>query len=199
MNRMWKQGLAWTRVAAIVTAGMLTGCSGKGAATRDGGTVGETGNGGVAATAGVMRVGVYDSRAVAVAYGRSKQHAKVLGELMSAHKQAKAAGDTARVAELEKQGEMQQVRLHLQAFSNAPVEDAMDAVREKLPSVMEKRGVSVLTAKADASAAGVEMVDVTYDVVLLFEPDAATLKIVADMKGKDALPIEQVAKMGAKE
>ena len=188
----WKQGVAWVRVAAVVGGCVLAGCSG---AKSGGPKHAEVRAAPVPTVASVMRVGVYESRAVAVAYGRSRLHARALDELVKDHKAAVAAGDTAKAAELNKAGELQQMRLHLQAFSDAPVDDAMDAVREKLAAVMESRGVSVLTAKADASAAGVEVVDVTDDVVALFEPDAPTLRIVADMKGKEAVPIEQVARM----
>lgn len=192
MGRFWKQGVALVRVAAVVAGGLMVGCTG--GRDRVGTQVSAAeSQGGVVAEA--VRVGVYDSRAVAVAYGRSKMHAKVVSGLVEEHKKAKAAGDTERAEELNKLGELQQMRLHLQAFSNAPVGEAMDAVKDGLSEVMAKRGVSVVTSKADATMSGVELVDVTYDVVLLFEPDAATLRIVADMKGKEALPIEEVAMM----
>ncbi len=142
-----------------------------------------------------VRIGVYDSRAIAIAWARSGQHAKVFNAVMGEQKEAAAGGDAARAEQLRKQLELRQLRLHLQGFSNAPVNDALDAVRSQLPEVMARRGVVALAATVDCAPSGVTTVDLTNDIVLLFGPDAATLRMLADLRDTPPLPIEQVAAM----
>ena len=63
----------------------------------------EGGDGEVAATK--VRVGVFESRAIAVAYAPSKYNTNVR-DLQAEHDKAKAAGDTKKMAELEKSTEI---------------------------------------------------------------------------------------------
>jgi len=62
------------------------------------------------------RIGVYDSRAIVVAFAGSPTHEKQLRELIAEHQKAKTAGDLDRVARLEAEGKARQVRAHKQAL-----------------------------------------------------------------------------------
>jgi len=146
-----------------------------------------------------LRVGVYDPRAIAVAYAHSDFFAKILQQHKADHDAAKAAGDQKRVKELEAWGESQQIRAHLQVFGGAPVDDCLDKVRDRLPQVAQTAGVQVITRKTDYADAGAEVVDVTDDLVQLFNPDAKTLRIIEAFKKQPLIPLEQVAKMGVNE
>ena len=79
-----------------------------------------------------LRVGVFDSRAVAAAWYRSKAHMKHISEMKAEHKKAEAAGDTKRAAELEKEGSGSQDLAHRQVFSNEPVVSESGLVGETL-------------------------------------------------------------------
>jgi hypothetical protein len=172
-------------LAGLALGGLPSGC----ASERP-----QAGAGSVAQTA---RLGTYDSRAVAIAYGRSAIHARHVEQLIATRQKARAEGDAKLAAEMEAAGEAQQVRLHLQAFSNAPVGDALDAVRDGLAGVAERAGVCAIVSVADYRSAGVETVDVTDEVVALFNPDAQTLAIIRDCRKKEPLAIEVVARLPA--
>ncbi|MBP6766110.1 MAG: hypothetical protein KA141_13980, partial [Rubrivivax sp.] len=58
-----------------------------------------------AGDAAPLRIGVYDSRAVAVAYAGSAVMARRLQELKSRHQQALQAGDSALAARLQSEGQ----------------------------------------------------------------------------------------------
>lgn len=146
-----------------------------------------------------LRLGTYDSRAVAIAYGRSGYNRKRIDGLMVRHQRAVEAGDERLAAELAREGEAHQVRMHLQAFSNARVDDALDPVRDRLASIAEDAGVGAIVAAADYRAASVEVVDVTDAIVRLYNPDAQTLRIIADCRGKAPKPIEEIALLAADE
>ncbi|MBC8425830.1 hypothetical protein H8E07_17090, partial [bacterium] len=58
-----------------------------------------------------LKVGVYDSRVVALVYGQSDETRQRFRQLHADHRAAEAAGDTAKVRELETQGPWLQERL----------------------------------------------------------------------------------------
>ena len=74
------------------------------------------------------RVGIYDSRAVAVAFAGSAAFNRWLSNLKAEHEKAKASGDQKRVAELEAEGAARQRLLHMQGFSTAPVTNILDQI-----------------------------------------------------------------------
>jgi hypothetical protein len=144
-----------------------------------------------------VRVGVYDTRAVSLAFGRSAMHARSLDSLLAEHRAAKDAGDVARVRELEEKGGLRQVRMHLQVFSNAPADDAMEAVRERLAGVATHARVRAIVPMADYREASVELVDVTDELVTLFDPTPETRKMASDLRARRPEPIEVIARLPA--
>ena len=145
-----------------------------------------------------VRIGTYDSRAVAVAYARSAQLADKLKDLQRQRSEAEKAADKKRVEQLDAQGESMQIRMHLQGFSNAPIDDVLEIVRDRLAGVAQQKNVMAIACVADYHDPSVELVDVTDELVQLFNPDAQTLKIVSQVRAQKPLAIEVVAKMPAK-
>jgi hypothetical protein len=184
---------AWRRRAGLGFAGMLTVAalavaSSALARQREAGTA-------TPATDRV-RIGTYDSRAVAIAYGRSKAFLTRVNELREQHKRATGAGDQKAADRLAQEAQALQLRIHLQGFSNAPVDDILAKVSDRLPQLAQRRGVAAVVSSADyRDDARVEVVDVTDDLTALFEPDEQTQKVIADLKRQAPLPIEQVARM----
>ena len=143
-----------------------------------------------------VRIGTYDSRAVAIAYGRSNAFLNRVNHLREQHKRATGAGDQKAVDRLAQEAQALQLRIHLQGFSNAPVDDILALVSDRLPEIAQRRGVAAVFSLANyRDDARVEMVDVTDDLTALFEPDEQTQKVIADLKRQAPLPIEQVARM----
>ena len=143
-----------------------------------------------------VRLGTYDSRAVAIAYGRSKPFLDRVSELRAQHARARETGDQKAAERLAKEAQELQLRIHLQGFSNAPVDDVLAHIADRLPEVAQRRGVAAIVSSADyRDDARVEVVDVTDDLTSLFEPDAQTQKVIADLMRQPPLPIEQVARM----
>ena len=141
-----------------------------------------------------MRVGTYDSRAIAVAYANSGQHRQEIAKLMKDLEQAKAARDEKRTKELEAQGLARQARLHQQGFSTGSVINIMDKIRPALAAVAKEAGVVLIVSKWEAVYAdpSIEYVDVTMPLVMKFNPNAQTLRWIESMKGKDPIPLEEL-------
>jgi hypothetical protein len=138
-----------------------------------------------------VRIGTYDNRAIAVAYAPSKYNP--VAEKMKEYEKAKADGDEAKQKELKAWGEKHQRQLHRQGFGRAPVDDLLLAVKEKLPEAARRANVDAIVWQCDY-AAEVDVVDVTDELVQLFEPSPRVLKIVAELKNKPPLDPDLIEK-----
>jgi len=169
-------------LCAVMTFGLVSLVSSRG----------EQGQSAPAASA--IRVGTFDSRAVAVASASSRTFNDAIRKVMDEHKQAKAAGDQKRVAEIEAAQSTKQALLHRQGFGTASVADILEHVKDKLPAVAERAGVEVIVSKWDVvyRKAGIQPVDVTDAMVALFDPNERVLAIVKDMKDKPPLTLKEI-------
>ena len=140
-----------------------------------------------------VRVGTFDSRALAMAYFGSEAFNRQLNDLRAEHKKAKAAGDEKRVKELDAEGPALQELMHKQGFSTWPVDNILEKIKEKIPEIATQADVEVIVSKWDIvyQRPGVEFVDVTDLMVKLFEPDEQTREILADLPDVEPLPLEE--------
>ncbi len=138
-----------------------------------------------------VRVGVYDSRAIAIAYSHSEFMAKALSDLKKERDDAKAANDAAGVAAAEKKGAALQSRFHQQGFSTASVSNLLKPIAAELPKIAEAAQVELLVSKWDLSwqKAGVTFVDVTKEMCEPFHPDATVQKMIQDIPNHEPLPL----------
>lgn len=136
-----------------------------------------------------LRVGVFDSRAVAVAYFHSKHNTQI-AKLMEEDRSAKAAKDEKKIAELRTKGKKLQDKFHLQGFGKVPVDDLLACMKDSLPGVAKEAGVDLIVDDFSWAAAGVQTIDVTDRLVKLYEPNEKTLKMVAGMKEAKPVPLE---------
>lgn len=136
---------------------------------------------------GNKRIGVYDSRAIAVAYAGSAFQEKAMKDLKEQHRKAKSAKDSKEVARLEAVGKGWQDALHKQGFGTAPVEDLLAHIASELPRIQKAAGVSDLISKWNqrelAKHPNVEHVDVTMQLVDAFHP--------SDLQRRRAIEIQR--------
>lgn len=138
-----------------------------------------------------LRVGVYDNRAIAVAYAASDWNQ--VRTRTDEHARAKEAGDEARVQELGRWGKAHQRQLHRQGFARVPVDDLLEHVRDRLPEVARDQGLDLIAWHCDYVTESVEVIDVTHQLVLLFEPSEKTLRTIAELVQKDPVPLDELA------
>ncbi len=156
--------------------------------------------GGPAATAaekGKLRVGTFDSRAVAAAYAASDVHEAYIKRLTQERDKAKAAGDKAKVADIQAEASAHQDQLHQQGFGTASVADILEHVKDKLPAIAKEAGVDAIVSKWDIvyQAPGAELVDITPLMVKPFKPNERTLRIIEDLRKQAPIPARQLQKM----
>jgi hypothetical protein len=141
-----------------------------------------------------VRIGVFDSRAVAFAYYRSDEFQKVMKDLNAEHAKAKAAHDEKRAKALEKEGEWSQVRTHQRVFSTGPVSDLLAKVKGQLAVIAKQERVSVIVSKWEVQFGdpAAELVDVTLPVAKLLNPSADVLRFVEETKEQAPVPFDQL-------
>ena len=142
-----------------------------------------------------LRIGTFDSRAVAIAFWNSEEGKKQIASVFERYAEAKAAKDEKRMKELEHEGPGLQVRMHQQAFSTGSVTDIIEKVRKSLPPIAKEAGVSLIVSKWQIVYKGpsVEYVDVTPQLVMLFNPSDGALKAMEDLREKEPVPIDKLS------
>jgi hypothetical protein len=127
-----------------------------------------------AASSPQTRIGIYDSRAIAVAYVCSTYQKEKMNELKAQFTKAQADGNSNEVAQLEAEGRNWQATLHEMAFGTAPVDDLLVHIAGELPKIQEAAGVTSLQSKWNKPALDqhprAERVDVTMGLVDAFHP-----------------------------
>jgi hypothetical protein len=140
---------------------------------------------------GSLRVGTFDSRAVAVAYARSAATQPLMKELVEQYNRAKAAGNQAEMNRLQAEGKSRQDRLHQQVFSTASVADILETIKDQLPAIAKQANVDLIVSKWDSVylAPGAEPVDLTDLMIKPFKPDQKVLTIVEQLRKQTPVPL----------
>jgi len=148
-----------------------------------------------------VRVGIYDSRAIAVAYVRSPMMRQWMADLKAQRDKAQAAGDEKRVRELEAQGGARQQRLHEQGFSTASVANLMDQIRGGIPAVAREAGVVLVVSEWEVMYKDptIQYVDVTIPLVRRFTTDPQALQTVEELMKHPPVPLDELAGAGARQ
>ncbi|MCB9855160.1 MAG: hypothetical protein H6818_05680 [Phycisphaerales bacterium] len=144
---------------------------------------------------GKVRIGTYDNRAIAVAFAASSHNPA--GEKMKALKEAKTAGDKAKVAELEAWGKSYQRQLHFQGFGHVPVGDLLAPVKDGVARIAAEQNLTAIVMECDYAAANVETVDVTDALVALFDPSEKTLNSARMIRTVEPIPLVKLADLPA--
>jgi hypothetical protein len=98
---------------------------------------------------GRLTLGVFDSRAVALAYADSEYFDSYFTDFLEQLEHAKSSGDVARVSELEAFGPKLQRQLHEQAFSTGSVDNILEHIQAQLPDLADQAGVDVIVSRWD--------------------------------------------------
>jgi hypothetical protein len=141
-----------------------------------------------------IRVGTFDSRAIAVAAVNSKAHQDALAKVMAEHERAKAANDTNQIAAIRARMNTKQRRQHEQGFSTASVVSLLESVRSKLPDVAQAANVDLIASKWEVAFASdnVETIDVTDQIVKLFTPSERSLRWIQEVRKRQPIPIDDL-------
>jgi hypothetical protein len=142
-----------------------------------------------------LRIGTFDSRAVALAYYRSSEGLeRMRPEWDRELRDAEAAGDSARVEELKLFMPSFQHLLHQQVFSTGSICNVLREIEDDLPGIAQAADVDLIVSRWELpySAPDVELIDVTSNLVALFDLDEETAGFVAQIEEVEPMPLEQL-------
>lgn len=142
-----------------------------------------------------IRIGVYDTRAIAIAWAASGYNP--VKEKIADLRTARAAGDQRKVKELEAWGPAHQRLLHFQGFGRVPVADLLLPVRTEIARLAREKGLAAITMECDHVATNVELVDITDALVELYKPSDRTRQTVRSMRNVKPLGLLELADMKA--
>jgi hypothetical protein len=155
-------------------------------------------NGQEASDSGSLRIGTFDSRAIATAYYNSVEFRAEFQEKVHRLERdleaARAAGDSAQVERMEAYMPAFKQIMHHQGFGVGSVRGIMQKLEEQLPQIAEDAGVLLIVSKWEVTHhdASVEVVDVTSQIVALFDPRDRVLQLVKDFRGLDPVPFDEL-------
>jgi hypothetical protein len=141
-----------------------------------------------------VRIGTYDSRAVALAYYNSIEQKQVSQNMQTEYQKAKAAGDEAKIKQLEAAGPARQELMHQQVFSTGTISNIMMTIQDKIPPIARESRVVLMSSKWDITyrESSIEYVDVTLQLVKLFNPESKVLQWIEEMKSQLPIPIDRL-------
>jgi hypothetical protein len=146
-----------------------------------------------------IRIGTYDSRAVAVAYFNSpygKHILELMGDLQKRKKEALEAKDTVKTKRLIREGEMRQAMMHEQGFGTGSVNDLLVAIKDKIGSLAKSENLDIIVSKYELNYSNSNsiVIDITEKLTNLFEPNKRFKSMLPDLLKnepiKDAYLIE---------
>jgi hypothetical protein len=138
----------------------------------------------VRAAAETVKVGVFDARAVAIAYYRSELHRKDLEGRVAEVRKADEAGDRVKARLIERGMRDLQAEAHRQVFGVGPYATLGERMKGVLEQVGKRAGLKAIGPEIYVVAAGVERVDVTEEVLSALAVDAKTRQVIDDMRRK---------------
>jgi len=141
-----------------------------------------------------LRVGIFDSRAVAIAYAQSAPFQECVRSMKAEYRRAKEAGDEERARELEERGQDHQHLLHKQGFGTWPVDDILEMVQDEIPDLARAAGVDLIVSRWDVVylRPGAELIDVTEFMVRPFDPSPEMLAGLDEIRKVDPVPLEEL-------
>ena len=145
-------------------------------------------------SAPTVRVGTFDSRALALAYYRSEPFNAQIKKVKAEYEKVKAAGNEKRAKELGAEGQAQQELAHKQGFGTWPVDNILETIKREIPEIARQANVDVIVSKWSIvyQRSGVEFVDVTDLMVKPFNPDAKTIETIKEIQKQKPVPLEEL-------
>ena len=133
-----------------------------------------------------IRIGTYDSRAVAVAYFNSpygKQLMELMGNLQKKNREALEAKDTLELKKLNREGELRQALMHEQGFGTGSVKDLLAAIKDKIGILAKNENLDIIVSKYELNYSGSNSIvlDITEKLTNLFEPNKRFKAMLPDL------------------
>ena len=144
----------------------------------------------------VVRVGVYDSRSIAVAFAGTAKSEAQFQEKIDAYRQAEADGDMEKMKRIKQWMNDRQAEAHRQAFGTAGVEGILQQYQSGLEAIKTRDHLKGIVSKWDKAAlekyGDVERVDVTMQLIDMIGPNAKQRRSAVEIQKHKPLTTKQL-------
>jgi hypothetical protein len=142
-------------------------------------------------------VGIYDSRAIAVAYAPSEWNRKYIEGVKARMEGAKAENDVKKMRRINEEMVRRQTWFHLMTFGTDSVKALLEPVKDRLPALAKEHGVDLVVSRWEIAwqNSDLEVVDLTLPMVKLYNPSEKTLGHVELITKNDPVPRETLLRM----
>ena len=139
-------------------------------------------------------IGIYDSRAVAIAYGNSSEGKAKINELWAGLKNAKSTKNDSLIRRLKVRGVAYQTLAHLCAFSYGSVVEILEKHKAEVDSIEKSTHVQALVSRYELlqNTGTIETVDITNNLVQLFNPSEQVRQWIGEAAKQAPLPMVDV-------
>jgi len=146
-----------------------------------------------------VRIGVFDSRGIVIAYGHSAAFRAQMQQFRAQFEKAKAANDAKLLAELEAKAQTQQMLLHLQGFSIGSVSEILANFKDEVAAVAKQANVSAVVSQFELAYQdpNVETVDITEALAEKINDSPNIPAMIAELKKNKPLSMRDA--LGIKE
>ncbi|MBI5019967.1 MAG: hypothetical protein HZB59_00870 [Ignavibacteriales bacterium] len=119
-----------------------------------------------------QRIGIFDSRSVAIVHANSKFFKNPYPEIKKRMETAKEKNDTKEIAKIEYEAKLHQAILHDQGFGKGSVNTIIDLYKDKIAEIAKAENLSAVVSKWEVvySNPDIELVDITDKITAFFEP-----------------------------
>lgn len=142
------------------------------------------------------RIGIYDSRAIAIAFVGGEVFRETMNAARMEFDEATKNGDEATLARINTQMQERQKLLHAQGFSTAPVDELIAHYSDGISTLLDEAGVATLISKWHDEAlikySGARRVDMTESLVDLITADPKQRKAAMGIVDQDPVPLESL-------
>lgn len=141
------------------------------------------------ASAEPLKVGTYRKPALVVAWYRSPQFRAQLQQKHAAMAEAKEAGDSKKIQELNAWGQGSQELAHKQLAGEAGIDNILEALKPAWPEIARKAQVAIIAPDPLYLDPKTPKVDLTNEILEWMQADSATRKVIAELEAiKGPLP-----------
>ena len=91
--------------------------------------------------------------------------------------------------------------MNKQVFGNEPIDDILKKIERDLPRIASLAGVDMVVSKWEIAyqKPPAKYVDVTWEMVNVFEPDEKTIQVIKDLLKHEPVPSEELDPLGRDE
>ena len=135
-------------------------------------------------SSGKIRIGVYDSRMIAIANFQSEEFQKEMKDLRNEFNKAKEKKDTAMTKKLEEKGQLIQKILHDKGFGRGSVVEIIEKYPDVLKELATKEKLTAIVSKWELnySSKDVQLVDITVKLMSALKYPEKVIKMYDEAK-----------------